>query len=221
MFKFLGILCFLLTLVSLIITINPKWIAREGKEPMKRKYTLLAALVTFALFFTFVINSDNSDAKSVTSSYVTEPAKAEPVKITDSDKALLIMSQYKLFTEDDSKHFAEIEDKYFNHLKDAEKAEVKADFERLYAQKQYHTWIKAQFSVWDGSNTQLVDLNKKNLNDPKSFDHEKTTYSDKGDHLIIKMTYRAKNSFGALILQNVTAKVDYKTQAIEIISQNN
>lgn len=43
---------------------------------------------------------------------------------------------------------------------------------------------------------------------------------DKGNYLIVKMTYRAKNAFGALILQNVTAKSDYKTDTITIISQN-
>ena len=152
----------------------------------------------------------------------TTPTVAVPEKIelSYSDKALLIKSQYKLFTEDELKHFGEIEDKYFNHLTDAEKAEVKADFERLYAQKKYQAWIKEQFSAWDGSHRGLVGLVEKNLNDPKSFDHEETTYKDMKDHLIIKMTYRAKNGFGGLILQNVTAKADYKTNTISIQSQN-
>ena len=147
-------------------------------------------------------------------------AVPEKVELSYSDKALLIKSQYKLFTEEELKQFGEIEDKYFNHLTDAEKAEVKEDFERLYAQKKYQTWIKDQFSLWDGSHRGLVNLVEKNLNDPKSFDHEETTYKDMKDHLIIKMTYRAKNGFGGLILQNVTAKADYKTNTISIISQN-
>jgi hypothetical protein len=88
------------------------------------------------------------------------------------------------------------------------------------AKADYQTWIKNQFSAWDGSHIYLVELIKKNLNDDKSFRHVETTYVDKGDYLIVKMTYRASNSFGATILQNVTAKADYKTNMITVISQN-
>ena len=86
--------------------------------------------------------------------------------------------------------------------------------------KAYKAWVEGQFSLWDGSNTYLVDLIKKNLNDDKSFKHVETTYSDKGTYLIVKMTYRASNAFGATILQNVTAKADYKTNTITVTSQN-
>ena len=194
----------------------------------KTKWKMAVAIVGYLVIFGTVgsiIGGEDATAPTTASqsgktAEQIAQEKAEAAKITDSDKALLIMAQYKLFSEDELKHFAEIEDKYFNRLTDAEKTEVKADFERLYAQKKYQAWIKGQFSSWDGSHTHLVDLLKKNLNDPKSFDHEKTTYSDKGDHLIVKMTYRAKNAFGALILQNVTAKSDYKTDTITITSQN-
>jgi len=98
-------------------------------------------------------------------------------------------------------------------------AKVKMDA-KVAAQTAYSNWVKAQFSTWDGSNTDPVDLVKKNLNDDTSFSHVDTNYTDKGTYLIIKMTYRAKNAFGALILQNVTAKADYKTNTISIISQN-
>ena len=84
----------------------------------------------------------------------------------------------------------------------------------------YQTWVKGQFSVWDGSNTYLVDLVKENLNDAKSFEHVETKYADKGSFLTVKMTYRAKNAFGGVILQNVTANSDYKTDTIRITSQN-
>ena len=86
--------------------------------------------------------------------------------------------------------------------------------------KAYKAWVDAQFSVWNGSHTGLVGLIKSNLNDDKSFEHVETTYTDKGTYLIVYMTYRAKNGFGAVILQNVTAKADYKTNIITITSQN-
>jgi len=113
-------------------------------------------------------------------------------------------------------------------VEEKKKAEAKAAADKAAADAKaaaeakaaYQSWVDGQFSAWDGSNVYLVDLLKENLNDPKSFDHEETKYWDMGDHVIIKMTYRAKNAFGGLILQNVTAKADYKTDTISIISQN-
>lgn len=88
------------------------------------------------------------------------------------------------------------------------------------AAAKYKAWVDAQFSFWDGHHTALVDLLKEHLNDPKSFEHVKTTYTDNGDSLTIFMTYRAKNAFGGLVLQNVTATADYATNTIKIISSN-
>ncbi|HBV85743.1 MAG TPA: hypothetical protein DEF42_03590 [Desulfosporosinus sp.] len=168
-------------------------------------------------------------------------------QISDADKELL-KKAYNTFNEQQLKQFAEIKEKY-KKLSNAEVVDISADFARLSneeateekrkaeakaaeekaaaeakaiadAQADYKAWVDGQFSAWDGSNRHLVSLLKDNLNDPKSFDHVETVYWDKGDHLIIKMTYRAKNGFGGLVLQNVTGKSDYKTQTISIISQN-
>jgi len=46
------------------------------------------------------------------------------------------------------------------------------------------------------------------MNDPSSFKHVKTTYADKGNYLSVQMTYRGKNAFGALRLEQIVAKVD-------------
>ena len=107
---------------------------------------------------------------------------------------------------------------------DKKAAEAKAAADKKVAEekaaKDYQSWISNQFSAWDGSNTHLVKLIKEHLNDPKSYQHVETVYWDKGTYILVKMTYRAKNAFGALILQNVTAKVDYVSQIISIVSQN-
>ena len=92
---------------------------------------------------------------------------------------------------------------------------------KIAANTAYQSWITNQFSVWDGSNTVLVNLVKQNLNDDTSFKHVSTTYVNHGSYLIVFMVYRAKNAFGAEILQNVTARSDYATNTITIISQNN
>lgn len=124
-----------------------------------------------------------------------------------------------------------IADKAAEEKAAAEKAaaEKKAAEEKAAADKKaaetkavedYENWILNQFSAWDGSNRYLVKLVKENLNDPKSFEHVETVYWDKGNYILVKMTYRANNAFGALILQNITAKADYVSQTISVISQN-
>jgi len=185
-------------------------------------------------------NSTNSVKPTVTKVNKTieqiNQANQEVVKISASDKDLL-KKLYSTFDDKQRKQFAEIKEKYKN-LPNVEVADVSVDFVRIsneevievkkqaeakaIADKQaaYQSWVQGQFSVWDGSNRYLVDLIKENLNDKKSFEHEKTTYVDKGDYLIVKMVYRAKNGFGGIILQNVTAKSDYKTNTISVISQN-
>ena len=76
--------------------------------------------------------------------------------------------------------------------------------------------IEMQFSSWDGSHSALKDYVKENMNDPSSFDHVKTTYADKGNYLIIQMTFRGKNAFGAKVLQTVNAKVDLDGNILSI-----
>lgn len=162
--------------------------------------------------------------------------KVEAAKISASDKELL-KKAYADFDSAQRTQFAQIKEKY-KVLSNAEVADISADFVRLSneeaaevkkqaeakaaadANAAYKKWIDDQFSSWDGSHRYLVNLIKENLNDPKSFDHVETNYWDRGDYLTVKMKYRAKNAFGGLILQNVTAKSDYKTNVISVISQN-
>ncbi len=80
--------------------------------------------------------------------------------------------------------------------------------------------IESQFSGWDGSHNNLKKLLKENMNDPSSFDHVETTYRDDGDHLTVIMRYRGANSFGALVLGSIIAKVDLEGNVLEIISQD-
>lgn len=76
--------------------------------------------------------------------------------------------------------------------------------------------IKLQFSSWDGSHSALKSYVKDNMNDPSSFDHIKTTYSDKGNYLLVQMKFRGKNSFGAKIIEVVTAKVDLEGNVLSV-----
>jgi len=79
--------------------------------------------------------------------------------------------------------------------------------------------IKNCFSGWDGSHRELVKLIKKSMNDPGSYDHVETVYWDKGDHLVVKTTFRGKNAFGGVIKNWVMAKADLDCNIEEVISQ--
>lgn len=77
--------------------------------------------------------------------------------------------------------------------------------------------IASGFSEWDGSHNNLVQFVKQNMNDPQSFEHVSTGYSDiGGDTLLIKMNYRGKNAFGAKMLTQITALVKIDGQIIKI-----
>ena len=80
--------------------------------------------------------------------------------------------------------------------------------------------IEKNFSAWDGSHRNLTRIIKESMNDPSSYEHDKTVYGDKGDHLIVTTTFRGKNAFGGMVKNSVTAKVDLNGNVIEIISQN-
>jgi len=79
--------------------------------------------------------------------------------------------------------------------------------------------IEAQFSLWDGSHNKSVELIKDNMNDPKSFEHDETTYFDQEDHLIVVTTFRGKNAFGGVITNTMRTKVDINGNG-EFVSLN-
>lgn len=77
--------------------------------------------------------------------------------------------------------------------------------------------IESGFSAWDGSHKKLTELIKASMNDPKSYDHVKTTYGDYGDYLIVRTEFRGKNAFGGVVLNWWKAKCSLDGQVIELI----
>jgi hypothetical protein len=190
--------------------------------------TLVAGIIVFSIGTMInpdIKNTDTSSKKIVKTKEVVattvkektpEEIKMEAEAKVKADADAKIAAAQKVKDDAAAKIIADkkaIEDKKIADAKAIEDA-------KLAKQVAYKSWVDAQFSMWDGSHTGLVDLIKKNLNDKKSFEHEETTYKDMGTYLIVKMTYRAKNGFGGVILQNVTAKSDYKTNTITVTSQN-
>ncbi|GAB0151077.1 hypothetical protein [Marinobacterium sp. BA1] len=80
--------------------------------------------------------------------------------------------------------------------------------------------IRRQFSAWDGSHRNLEALIQDSLHDPDSYDHVETRYSDKGDHLMVALKYRAVNGFGAKRLYQAIAKVGLDGTIISVIDNS-
>ena len=63
-------------------------------------------------------------------------------------------------------------------------------------------------SAWDGSYSDLKRYTKKILKDPKSFEHDSTVITPiVNDEQTVYMTYRAKNSFGGVVVDRIGAKI--------------
>ena len=45
------------------------------------------------------------------------------------------------------------------------------------------------------------------MHDPNSYKHVKTTWLDMGDYILVEITYRGTNLFGATVTNSVTARV--------------
>lgn len=78
--------------------------------------------------------------------------------------------------------------------------------------------VRSAFSPWSGSHMRLERAIKAAMNDPKSFEHVRTTYVDRGDHLIVTTAFRGTNAFGGKVLNTWTAKTALDGTVIEIIS---
>jgi hypothetical protein len=87
----------------------------------------------------------------------------------------------------------------------------------LSKEEERKAFIGKNFSDWDGSHIKLEEYIKKSMNDPKSYEHIETKYWDRDDYLIVQTSFRGKNAFGALVKNQVKAKVGLNGEVIEIL----
>jgi len=98
----------------------------------------------------------------------------------------------------------------------ASKLAEKQSQQRLEAEKEKK--IKAQFSAWDGSHRGLEKLIKENMNDPSSYEHDKTIYWEMGDHIVVLTTFRGKNAFGGVVKDSYKAKYDLNGNLMAVMN---
>ncbi|MFT5915776.1 MAG: hypothetical protein ACI81T_002279 [Bacteroidia bacterium] len=80
--------------------------------------------------------------------------------------------------------------------------------------------VEKQFSAWDGSHPKLSRMIKENCRNPDSYEHIETKFRDDGNTIFVTTKYRAENGFGGMNIGNVSAKVDFNGNVLEIISQD-
>jgi hypothetical protein len=71
--------------------------------------------------------------------------------------------------------------------------------------------IESQFSVLDGSHKKVVDEIKKQMKNPKSYEHIKTVYFDREttDNMVkVVCEFRGTNAFNAVVKNTAEALVD-------------
>lgn len=96
---------------------------------------------------------------------------------------------------------------------------IKEDKRKKIAAEKRKESIDSQFSAWNGSHRNLERVIQKSMNDPDSYDHVETVYWDRGDHLIVRTTFRGKNAFGGIVKNSVKAKVSLDGQVLQILEQ--
>ncbi len=88
-----------------------------------------------------------------------------------------------------------------------------AKFKKAEARKKK---IESSFSGWDGSHRGLEKYIKSTMNDPESYDHVETRYTDKGSYLYVQTTFRGRNGFGGMVKQTVSANVSLDGKVLKI-----
>lgn len=76
--------------------------------------------------------------------------------------------------------------------------------------------IEEAFDKWDGSHLEATYLIKKNIKDPKSYEHISTKYLDNEDGTVTVMTqFRSKNSFGGYVITGLIAKCSMEGKVLD------
>ncbi len=76
--------------------------------------------------------------------------------------------------------------------------------------------IESLFSLYDGSHRKLEQHIKKIMNDPNSYEHIETRYSDKGKYILVSTKFRGNNAFGGKVVSQVWGEIDLKGNLIKI-----
>lgn len=76
-------------------------------------------------------------------------------------------------------------------------------------------------SPWDASVRQVKDWLQSNLKDPRSLEYiEWSPVTDYGDNFLVRVKYRAKNSFGGYVVSNQLFTLDKSGKVLNVQDYN-
>lgn len=131
-------------------------------------------------------------------------------------KKLQSIYQQLSFVNPTSTYYKENAEYYAEQAK-AEEAETQVAAAKQQIAENRNKELKPQFNSWDGSHRGLERHIKTIMNDPASYEHDETSYIDRGEYLIIITQFRGKNAFGGVVRNTIKAKVDLSGNVLEII----
>lgn len=105
-----------------------------------------------------------------------------------------------------------------NNREDIEMQSIRENMKKEFDKRNVN-FEKNCISPWDGSHRELVNILKRGMNDPSSFEHEETRYKLFKDYAVVIMSFRGKNAFGGTVLNSVTAKVNLEDCSVISIEQ--
>lgn len=100
---------------------------------------------------------------------------------------------------------------------DAYSKKLADEKQRKLAAEERKKRIESQFSAWDGSHRSLERVVKSSMHNPDSYEHVKTVYWDRKDHLVVQTTFRGTNGFGGVVTNSAKAKVSLDGVVIALL----
>lgn len=58
------------------------------------------------------------------------------------------------------------------------------------------------------------------MNDPDSYEHIETKYTDYGSYIFVVTRFRGANAFGGKVINSISAKIDNNGNILEAIENN-
>lgn len=197
MYHFFNFLA-LAALVALIVgMIRPKKVIYWKKDSATRKDVLKWYLSCFLVLV--IIAGELNPNRPMPSETVVAPTVKETtpeIQLTQAQKDSILEDQKKAQAiEEANREVAELEAKAAQRREKADKC----------------------FSAWDGSHMELVRTVKAGMNDPSSFEHVKTVYAVSETGIVtVRMSFRGKNGFGALMLKAVEAETNLDCEVLSV-----
>ena len=124
----------------------------------------------------------------------------------------------KVETEGLKAKLTEVEQEYAPYHVELEKHR-RAEASKQAAKAKLDEDFKLQFSLWNGSHRNTVEYVKRQMHNPKSFEHVETRYTDYAEKGFrhIQMKYRGTNLFNAVVTNSIWVKVDLDGNVIEVL----